>query len=78
MDTNICIVIRECKTLCCCILHGLEVRSRGPATLWRFCDKLIENRGKLAIRVPSHTIAIYYSQTTRVSCSHMTETNETA
>jgi len=28
----------------------------------RFCDKLIANRGKFAIRVSSSTIAIYYSQ----------------
>jgi len=33
-------------------------KSKGPATRWRICDELIANRGKIAIRVPSHMIAI--------------------
>jgi len=43
----------------------------------RFCDKLIANRGKIAIRLPSHKCD-HYSRTTRVARSNMTETNEIA
>ena len=34
------------------------VRPKGPVTLWRICDKLVANREKITIRVPSHTITI--------------------
>jgi len=42
------------------------------------CDKLDENRGEIAIRVPSHTIAIIIRKLTKVFRSYMTKAKETA
>ena len=39
-------------------LHTVELYSEGPATRWRIRDKLIANRGKIAICIPSHMMAI--------------------
>jgi len=35
-----------------------EFRACHTMANFRFCDKLIADRGTIAIRVPSHTIAI--------------------
>jgi len=44
----------------------------------QFYDKLSANRGKIAIRFPSHTILINIHELPEFPRSHMTEANEIA